>query len=94
VEKFGIQITQSAVDDLDSIPNDLRKKILPDIKNLSSNPFPSGSSIKKIKGFKRPLYRLRSGDHRVLYRVEGQTVTLMRVIDRKELERIIKRLKL
>jgi len=94
VEKFGIQITQSAVDDLDSIPNDLRKKILPDIKNLSSNPFPSGSSIKKLKGFKRPLYRLRSGDFRILYRVESHTITIMRVINRKELERVIKRLKL
>jgi len=94
VEKFSIQITQSAIDDLDTIPKELRKKILPDIRNLSSNPFPIGTMIKKLKGFKPPLYRLRSGDYRVLYRVQGNMVTIMRVIGRKELERIIKRLKL
>lgn len=94
MEKFSIQITQSAVEDLDSVPNDLRKNILTDIKNLSSNPFPSGSHIKKLKGFKPPLYRLRSGDFRVLYRIGSHSITIMRVINRKELERVIKRLKL
>ncbi len=94
MEKFSIQITRSAVDDLDSIPNELRKNILPDIKNLSSNPFPSESSIKKLKGFKPPLYRLRSGDFGILYRIRSHSITIMRVINRKELERVIKRLKL
>jgi mRNA interferase RelE/StbE len=94
VEKFDIQITQSAADDLNSVPNDLRKNILTDIKNLSSNPFPYGTHIKKLKGFKPPLYRLRSGDFRILYRIGGHMITIMRVINRKELERVIKRLKL
>jgi mRNA-degrading endonuclease RelE of RelBE toxin-antitoxin system len=94
LENFNIQITQSAIDDLDSAPNDLRKNILTDIKNLSSNPFPFGSNIKKLKGFKPPLYRLRSGGFRVLYRIGSHSITIMRVINRKELERVIKRLKL
>ena len=94
MELFNIQTTQTAVDDLDNIPKELRNKILPDIMNLSSNPFLFGSNVKKLKGFKPPLYRLRSGDYRILYRVQGQLITIMRVIDRKELERVIKRLKL
>jgi mRNA-degrading endonuclease RelE of RelBE toxin-antitoxin system len=94
LETFSIQITQSAFHDLNNIQNDLRNKILLDIRNLSSDPFLFGSNIKKLKGFKPPLYRLRSGDHRILYRVQGQLITIMRVIDRKELERVIKRLKL
>jgi mRNA interferase RelE/StbE len=94
LELFNIQTTQTAVDDLNNIPKELRNKILPDIRNLSSNPFLSGSSIKKLKGFKPPLYRLRSGDYRILYRVQGHLITIMRIIDRKELERVIRRLKL
>jgi mRNA interferase RelE/StbE len=94
LELFDIQTTQTAVDDLNNIPRELRNKILPDIRNLSSNPFLFGSNVKKLKGFKPPLYRLRSGDYRILYRVQGQLITIMRVIDRKELERVIKRLKL
>ncbi len=91
---FRIQLTKSAVDDLSSIPNDEREKILSDIKELSANPLLLGSNIKKLRGLKPPLYRLRSGDYRVLYRVQGDMVTIMRVIDRKDLERIIKRIKL
>ena len=91
---FDIQLTETAAGDLDSIPDDLRRKILQDINILSTNPFLSGSNVKKLKGFMPPLYRLRSGDYRVLYRVKGETVTIMRVIDRKNLERIIKRIKL
>jgi len=62
-------------------------------KILSADPVLSGSNIKKLKGFKPQLYRLRSGDYRILYRVMGETITLMRVIDRKDLEKIIKRIK-
>jgi mRNA interferase RelE/StbE len=91
---FDIQLTKTAAGDLDSIPDDLRRKVLQDINILSTNPFLFGSNVKKLKGFKPPLYRLRSGDYRVLYRVKGETVTIMRVIDRKDLERIIKRIKL
>jgi len=52
---------------------------------------PGGSGIKKLKGFKPPLYRLRSGDYRVLYRLQSHNITIMRIINRKELEKIIKR---
>jgi mRNA-degrading endonuclease RelE of RelBE toxin-antitoxin system len=94
LEPFGIQLTRSAADDLNHVSDNLRRQILSDIKNLSANPFLFGKNIKKLKSFKAPLYRLRSGNFRVIYRVEKQIITIMRVIDRKELERIIKRLKL
>jgi mRNA interferase RelE/StbE len=94
VGAFNIQLTHSAADDLDSIPDSYRRKILQDIKILSTHPFLFGGSIKKLRGFKPPLYRLRSGDYRILYRVQGESVSVMRVIGRKDLERIIKRIKL
>jgi mRNA interferase RelE/StbE len=94
VRLFDIKLTETAVGDLDSIPDHPRKNILQAIHDLSGNPFLFGSNVKKLKGFQSPLYRLRSGDYRVLYRVMGETVTIMRVIDRKDLEKIIKRIKL
>jgi len=94
LDVFHISITQSAVDDLNDVPEGSRKRILSDISDLSSNPLPSGTHIKKLKGFRPPLYRLRSGNYRVLYRLQGGTIVIMRIIDRKELERVIKRLKL
>lgn len=94
MKKFNIQLTYSAKEDLDCTPEDQRTKIIVLIKKFSSDPFTSGANIKKLKGFKPPLYRVRSGDYRILYRVLENTVTIMRVIDRKDLDRIIKRLKL
>jgi len=92
--KFEIQLTSSAVDDLDSNPEISKKKIIPSIQKLSTAPFSPGPKIKKLKGFKPPIYRMRSGDFRVLYRVQDKTITILRVIDRKDLERIITRLNL
>jgi mRNA interferase RelE/StbE len=94
LDKFEIQLTSSAVDDLDSIPEISRKKMIDSIQKLSSDPFPSGPNIKKLKGFKPPIYRIRSGDFRVLYRIQDKMIIILRLIDRKDLERIIKRLKL
>jgi mRNA interferase RelE/StbE len=92
--KFEIQLTSSAVDDLDCIPEISKKKIISSIQKLSSAPFSPGPKIKKLKGFKPPIYRMRSGDFRVLYRVQDKSITVLRVIERKDLERIAKRLNL
>jgi mRNA-degrading endonuclease RelE of RelBE toxin-antitoxin system len=92
--KLKIQLTSSAVDDLDCIPGIAKRKIIASIQKISRDPFSPSPNIKKLKGFKPPIYRIRSGDFRVLYRVYDKTIIILRVIDRKDLERIIKRLKL
>jgi mRNA interferase RelE/StbE len=91
---FAVQLAQSAGEDLNEIHERLRKQVIKRIKSLSDNPLPTAGGIKKLKGIRPPLYRLRSGDYRVLYRLEATTVTILRIIDRKELEKIIRRWKL
>ena len=94
MNKFRVALTEHAVADLGDIFKDFRDQVHRDLKTLESAPFPSGSSIKRLKGFRPPVYRLRSGDFRVLYHIEGENVTILRIIDRKVLERTIKRLKI
>ena len=94
MKTFDIQLTHSAVDDLNNISEKAKAKIIDSIQKVSSNPFSEKLQIKKLKGFKPPIYRIRSGDHRVLYRVQENIIYIMRVLDRKDLERITKRLKL
>lgn len=94
MKKFDIRLTYSAAEDMDCIPEDHRIKIIALIKKFASDPFTPGVNIKKLMGFKPPLYRIRSGDYRMLYRVQEKTITIMRVIDRNDLDRVIKRLKL
>jgi len=94
MNKFNVTLTEHAIGDLKDIPKELREQIHRDLRNLESTPFPSGTYIKRLKGFRPPVYRLRSGDFRVLYHIQENSVIILRVIDRKLLERAIKRLKI
>ena len=91
--RFSVQFTERAADDLDQVPIDIRKEILLDIRQLSSAPFPPGTHVKKLMGFRPLLYRLRTGDYRIIYRVEARAIFVLRVISRKDPDRIIKGVK-
>jgi mRNA-degrading endonuclease RelE of RelBE toxin-antitoxin system len=90
---FSVQLARPAAGDLDKLAKSRRQEILDDIGRLRDDPFPKRPTKRKLKGFKAPYYRLRCGEFRVLYRIDGPVVTIMRVINRNELERIIKSLK-
>ena len=94
MNKFRVTLTEHAIFDLKDIPKELQDQIHRDLRNLESAPFPSGTYIKRLKGFRPPVYRLRSGNFRILYHIQESTVTILRVIDRKLLDRAIKRLAL
>jgi mRNA-degrading endonuclease RelE of RelBE toxin-antitoxin system len=94
MNKFNVVLTEHAVADLKGITKDLRQKIHQDLMVLERNPFPSGNFIKRLKGFRPPVFRMPSGDYRIMYHIEGEVVTVLRLIDRKELDRVIKRLKI
>ena len=94
MNKFQVVLTQNAIVDLEEVSKELREKIHRDLKTLQTRPLPSGTQIKRLRGFRPAVYRLRSGAFRVLYHIRGEVVTILRVIDRKFLKRVIKRLKL
>lgn len=91
---FRVQLTGAAARDLDSVPGSHRGQIAEDLRGLGETPVGGPPRIKRLRGFAFPLYRLRSGDYRVLYRIDEALVTVLRIVDRRELERAIRRLKL
>ena len=93
MRKFQVILTEHAITDLDAVPKEFKTQIHDDIGALESAPFTSGTRIKRLRGFRPLIYRLRSGNFRVLYRIQGDTIIILRVIDRKLLERVIKRLR-
>jgi mRNA interferase RelE/StbE len=94
MNRFQVVLSQHALDDLKEISKELKEQIHRDLETLQTSPLPSGTQIKRLKGFRPPVYRLRSGNFRVLYHIRGQVVAVLRVVDRKLLERVIKRLSL
>lgn len=47
---------------------------------------PTRTTIKRLRGLQDATYRLRVGDFRVFYDVEGQTVTIVAVLHRSKTE--------
>lgn len=92
MSRFVIQLTRAAIRDLDALPDPVRDQVTEDLRTLEEAPLGPPPRIKRLKGLTFPIYRLRSGDYRVVYRIDEALVTIMRVIDRKELERALRQL--
>jgi len=89
--KFRVVITDIGKKDLQQIKADLRAKLLENLKILESSPFPTIKPIKKIKASRNiPLFRLRSGDYRIIFHVRDTTVYVFTVINRKDFDSAIK----
>jgi mRNA interferase RelE/StbE len=65
---YSIVFIRSAEKELEKLPNAVFKKISPEIDKLATNPRPHG--VKKLKGNREHLWRIRVGDYRVIYSIE------------------------
>jgi len=90
---YRVNFTLTAEKDIRSLPKSVQTTTLRQIRTLEVSVVPHGSRIKKLKGIKGTFYRLRIGDYRAIFEVQADSVTIHRIIDRKELDRVISRLK-
>ena len=93
--KFRIVYSAAAQADLERLdPDDALQVVTDAATHLSDSPLPIGKTrLKRLSGFTPPLYRLRSGDFRAYYRICGTEVVILRVTDRKDAEKLLKRLR-
>ena len=71
---YRIELAPRAQRDLKALDRSVRGRIKQRIDSLAENPYPSG--IKKIEG-EDDLYRLRVGDYRILYQVQGKVLLVL-----------------
>lgn len=90
MRRFLLTLSPSAVRDLDRLEDKTARKILEKASALEGNPFPRGKLIKKIRGKKFVLYRLRVGRDHVFYSIEKMKVVILKVIDKKDADRFIR----
>ena len=96
--KYEISYFPKAEHDLDSVEPNEALKIVDNIeKFLSVNPFPHKGRKKKIHGVMYPLYRLRidtkNDSYRIFYMIEKREVVILRIVRKKDVEKIIKSLR-
>jgi len=92
MDRFKIELSPAASRDLDDFEMEAVTKVLSDLRILEENPFPKGKLIKKIKGKKAALYRLRIDKCRVFYEIQHMKIIILRIISKKEADRYIKKL--
>lgn len=67
------------------IPKEQIGQILQKIEFLRTDPAPQGNLKKKLHGYKGDVYRLRSGDYRIVYTYGDGWVALLGVDNRKDI---------
>ena len=72
-----------ALKDLANLPEADRRRIVARIDGLQNN---LTGDVKKLTNF-TPEYRLRVGDYRALFEIEGPNVVVYRVLHRREVYR-------
>lgn len=70
-----------------AIPKEFVMQILEKIEFLRDDPHPDGKLKKKLHGYKGDVYRLRSGDFRIIYACGDGWVALLGVDSRKDVYR-------
>ncbi len=73
------------------VPAAERDRLLRAILALGQDPLPQGDHRKKLTGIRPPLYRLREGSWRAMYRISGENVDVIDLIRRKDLDRWLRR---
>src|SRR5688572_2091615 len=70
-----------------ALPKEYMAQVLEKVERLRQDPNPDGKVKKKLKGYKHDVYRLRSGDLRIIYTIAANCVALLGVADRKAVYR-------
>lgn len=86
---FGFAYTNSALRFLEAIPTSkIRRQVNQKIESLAADPAPP--KCKKLNGVTdggNPVYRVRSGDYRILYAVRGIIIVVLDIDHRKDVYR-------
>ena len=91
---IGFAFVNSALDFLESLPPKIRRQVAKKAKTLHGDPHPPGS--KKLKDVETAegdsVYRVRSGDYRILYivRSKPEEIIVIDIDNRKDVYRMPK----
>jgi mRNA interferase RelE/StbE len=83
---FAVVLAPEAVEDLRRLKANARSAVMNALKvHLRQEPEKvSRSRIKRLRGLRRPHYRLRVDDVRIFYDVSGATVEVLAIVAKSE----------
>ncbi len=83
---YKIELKPQAAKFIAAQPKKLQRQLIAHIELLAIDPRPAGA---KLLHTKEKLYRIRSGDYRVIYQIQDKIllVAVVKVGDRKDVDR-------
>ena len=88
----SLLFTPQAIRDLKKLLPSIQSAILKNLETLSGLSHPlSSPQVKKLKG-RKDYYHLRVGDFRAVFRTTSEELKVLRIFDRKDLDKILARL--
>jgi mRNA interferase RelE/StbE len=86
--RFDIVLAPEAVQDLKALKAGLRAAVRDTLEtHLRHEPAKTSKSrIKRLRGLRRPQYRLRVDEVRVFYDISGATVEILAIVPKSEAE--------
>jgi mRNA interferase RelE/StbE len=72
--KYKIEFSPTAESQFKKLPKEVQARLQHRIDTLAENPFPRG--VKKLSA-EENFYRLRIGDYRIIYQVQGKALFIL-----------------
>ena len=72
--KYRIEFSPAAESQFKKLPKEVQARLKHRIDALAENPFPRG--VKKLSA-EESFYRLRIGDYRIIYQVQGKALLIL-----------------
>lgn len=81
---YSVEFAPAARRQLKKLPREILKRVARAIDNLQTNPYPDG--VKKLVN-EDNLYRIRTGDYRIVYQVRSKEliIVIVRVRHRRDI---------
>ena len=76
-----VEWTASALDDMAALDPGIARRLKRAVERFAGT---GAGDVKRLQGIDPPEYRLRVGDYRVRFHLEGETVRVLRVRNRRE----------
>lgn len=82
---YEVLVSKTARRQLRALEKEVRQRMKRALLEMSADPFHSRAKfdVKRLKGPKRDYYRLRIGDYRVVYTVEGDRILVAKILHRR-----------
>ena len=81
--KYDVRFKPRAIKDIESLPSRIQGQILTRIEEMRDG---LKGDVKRLTNF-TPEYRLRVGDYRILFEMEGEAIIIYRIRHRREVYR-------